>query len=78
MIKRRRAVPGVASAAASTITPFNGATKSPLFADPARVHEQVVSPGYFATYGQAIRAGRDFDSRDSAQAPRVAIVSAPS
>jgi predicted permease len=75
VLDRVRAVPGVASAAASTITPFNGATKSPLFADPARVHEQVVSPGYFATYGQAIRAGRDFDSRDSAQAPRVAIVS---
>ena len=70
-----RAVPGVASAAASTMTPFNAATKSPLFADPARVHEQVISPEFFATYGQVIRAGRDFDRRDSAQAPRVAIVS---
>ena len=70
-----RPVPGVAQAAASTITPFNPATKSPLFADPARVHEQVVSPAFFATYGQVIRAGRDFDSRDSAQAPRVVIVS---
>jgi hypothetical protein len=68
-------VPGVASAAASTFTPFNAATKSPLFADPARVQEQVISPQFFATYGQTIRAGRDFDSRDSAQAPRVAIVS---
>jgi predicted permease len=75
LVDRVRAVPGVASAAASTITPFNAATKSPLFADPARVHELVVSPQCFATYGQAIRAGRDFDSRDSAQAPRVAIVS---
>ena len=54
-----------------SITPFNPATKSPLFADPSRVHEQVVSPEFFATYGQAMRAGRDFDSRDSAQAPRV-------
>ena len=70
-----RAVPGVASAAASTMTPFNAATKSPLFADPARVHEQVISPEFFATYGQVIRAGRDFDRRDSAQAPRAAIVS---
>ena len=70
-----RQVPGVAQAAASTITPFNPATKSPLFADPARVHEQVVSPAFFATYGQVIRAGRDFDSRDSAQAPRVVMVS---
>jgi predicted permease len=70
-----RTVPGVANAAASVITPFNPATKSPLFADPKRVHEQVVSPEFFATYGQVIRAGRDFDGRDSAQAPRVAIVS---
>jgi predicted permease len=75
LVDRIGAVPGVASAAASTITPFNAATRSPLFADPARVHEQVISPEFFATYGQAIRAGRDFDSRDSAQAPRVAIVS---
>ena len=75
LVDRVRAVPGVASAAASTITPFNASTKSPLFADPARVHEQVISPEFFATYGQTIRAGRDFDSRDSAQAPRVAIVS---
>ena len=75
LVDRVRAVPGVSSAAASTMTPFNAATKSPLFADPARVHEQVISPEFFATYGQAIRAGRDFDGRDSAQAPRVAIVS---
>ena len=47
-----RPLPGVAQAAASTITPFNPATKSPLFADPARVHEQVVSPAFFATYGR--------------------------
>jgi predicted permease len=75
LVDRVHAVSGVASAAASTITPFNAATKSPLFADPARVQEQVISPEFFATYGQTIRAGRDFDTRDSAQAPRVAIVS---
>src|SRR4029453_2080969 len=44
-----RTVPGVASAAASAITPFNAATKSPLFADPRRVPEHVVSPEFFAT-----------------------------
>jgi predicted permease len=69
-----RTVPGVAGAAASTVTPFNPATKSPLFADPSRVHEQVVTPEFFATYGQVIRAGRDFDRRDTAEAPRVVIV----
>jgi putative ABC transport system permease protein len=68
-------LPGVADAAASTITPFNQATKSPVFADLNRVHELVVSPGFFATYGMPIAAGRDFDSRDSGGSPRVAIVS---
>jgi predicted permease len=75
LVETIRTVPGVEHAAASAITPFDAATKSPLFADPGRVHERVVSPDFFATYGQVLRAGRDFDSRDSAQAPRVAIVS---
>jgi predicted permease len=33
-----------------------------------------VSPGYFATMGIPLRLGRDFDARDRAGAPRVAIV----
>ena len=69
------ALPGVVRAAASTITPFSPATKSPLFADMNRVHEHLVTPGFFETYGVSIRAGRDFDNRDSSGSPRVAIVS---
>jgi hypothetical protein len=69
-------VPGVAQAAASVITPFNAATRSPLFADPSRTRELAISPGFFGTYGQTIRRGRDFAAADTAQAPRVAIVSA--
>ena len=68
-------VPGASRVAASFITPFNQATRAPLFADLARVHEIVVSPGYFATYGLAIREGRDFDRRDAATGPRVVVVS---
>ena len=68
-------LPGVARAAASTITPFSQATRSPLFADVNRVHEHVVSPGFFATYGLPMRSGRDFDTRDSPGGQRVAIVS---
>jgi putative ABC transport system permease protein len=70
-----KGLPGVAGAAASTITPFNQATRSPLFADVNRVHEHVVSPGFFATYGLPMRSGRDFDARDSTGSQRVAIVS---
>ncbi|HXR97041.1 MAG TPA: ADOP family duplicated permease [Terriglobales bacterium] len=33
-----------------------------------------VSPGYFAALGTRLLAGRDFDDRDSAQAPAVAVV----
>jgi predicted permease len=67
--------PGAASAGASFVTPFSPSTKSPLFADPGRVHEIVVSPGYFATYGLVLEQGRDFDRRDAAESARVAVVS---
>ncbi len=70
-----QSVPGVARAAGSTITPFSDATKSPLFSEPGRVREHVVSPGFFETYGIEFRAGRDFDRRDAAAADRVVIVS---
>ena len=46
----------------------------PLFADVNRVHEHVVSPGFFATYAVPLRTGRDFDGR-TRPAVRVAIVS---
>jgi putative ABC transport system permease protein len=69
------AVPGVTRAAGSSISPFSQATRSPLFADPNRVIELVVSPGYFATAGLALRSGRDFDRQDVAGGPRVVAVS---
>jgi putative ABC transport system permease protein len=68
-------VPGIAAVAASAITPFSRATRSPIFSEPGRVHEHAVTPGYFATYGITVREGRDFDRRDGPNAPRVAIVS---
>lgn len=36
--------------------------------------ENFVSPGYFATMGMRLRKGRDFDRRDGADAPAVAII----
>jgi putative ABC transport system permease protein len=70
-----QAVPGVGRAAGSMITPFSQATKSPLFSQPGRVHQHVVSPGFFDVYGIDVRAGRDFDERDTAGSPRVVVVS---
>jgi len=68
------AVPGVAHAAGSRTTPLSASTKSPLNAEPGRVIQHVVTPGWFAVYGMALRAGRDFSPLDSVGAPRVAVV----
>ena len=75
LIATVRAVPGVVRAAGSMITPFSQATKSPLFSQPGRAHQHVVSPGFFDVYGIEVRAGRDFDERDTANSPRVVVVS---
>jgi putative ABC transport system permease protein len=39
------------------------------------LHYRRISPGYFAAMGIPFRQGRDFDARDHAKAPQVAIVS---
>ena len=75
LVEVAQSIPGVARAAGSTMTPFSDMTKSPLFSEPGRIRQHAVSPGFFATYGIDLRAGRDFDDRDIATAPRVVIVS---
>ncbi len=75
------AAPGVNHAAGSAWTPF-GSGGGGLLTDArgrrADLGPQVafnfVSKGWFATYGTALRAGRDFDDRDGTVAPRVVIV----
>ncbi len=66
-------VPGVAHAAASMDTPLSRARQAPLLLKAEWV-ESVVAPGWFATYGTRLVAGRDFSSVDSASAARCAIV----
>lgn len=73
--------PGVDHAAGSVWTPF-GLGGGGLLTDARgrradlglQVAFNFVSKGWFATYRTALRAGRDFDDRDGAVAPRVAIV----
>ncbi len=75
------AAPGITHAAASVWTPI-GAGAGGLLADArgrradvgGRVAFNIVTPGWFSTYGTMLRAGRDFDSRDTASATRVAVV----
>ena len=70
-----RAVPGVAHAAASLNTPVNrGVTAVSDFTVPGsrelppgerRVIVNLVTPGWFETYGMTLRAGRAIDARDT-------------
>jgi predicted permease len=46
----------------------------PPMSDRPHANRHLVSPRFFATLGIPIRAGRDFDERDSARVPHVAIV----
>lgn len=77
------ALPGVAKAAVSDITPISGSLvdtyveieNAPPAPDVKNVaFQNVMTPGWFATYGTRIVSGRDFDSRDRANATPVVIV----
>ncbi|HUG10223.1 MAG TPA: ABC transporter permease [Opitutaceae bacterium] len=81
------ALPGVASASISSFTPFFNWPDTRKFVVDGRALPQpgkepaaivnTVSPGYFDVYGTRLLAGRAFDERDTAQAPKVFIVSEP-
>ena len=77
------AVPGVSSAALQSITPLTSSQWDTLIENPEGlslpenerdVFMNEVSPGFFATYGTPIVAGRDFTAQDTATSPRVVVV----
>jgi putative ABC transport system permease protein len=78
------AVPGVANAAISVLTPVSHrAWNTVINADPdapaSTAGERlawvnVVSPGWFGTFGMHVLNGRDFDDHDAKGAERVAVV----
>jgi putative ABC transport system permease protein len=83
VLETARAVPGVSNAALSELTPASGSMSNMPLEFPDRpglsereraVHQNVVSPGWFAALGTPVIAGRDFDDGDRAGAPRVMIV----
>jgi predicted permease len=80
---RLEQIPGVKSAAVAMCGLFSGCRafagieilgyqKRP--GDEILVQENRVTPGYFRTVGIRLIAGRDFDSRDRPDSPRVAVV----
>jgi len=80
--ERLAATPGVVSAAAVGWTPVSGSgwdnNVGPDRAPAANSGKSALfnraSPGYFATMGTAVLAGREFTERDTLTAPKVAIV----
>jgi predicted permease len=76
--ERVSALPGVQSVAQAFTTPMGGSNWDGNIENDRRERSTSygnrISPGYFATLGTPILAGRDFDSRDVRGAPNVAIV----
>ena len=81
ILRRIRLLPGVVQAAAASVIPLDGDYWNDAFqfvgTNPAGEFSSNfngVSPGYFRTLGTPLIAGRDFDDRDTANSPKVAIV----
>jgi predicted permease len=84
MLANIEAVPGVAHATVTTGMPMQGTYFGMPFyldgkpfanaGDRPGAGFQMVTPGYFDTFGVRIVKGRHFDARDVAGAPRVAMV----
>jgi predicted permease len=84
LYQRLSTLPGSTSAALTDRVPLTGGrTPAPVavegrpvppMSERADANRHLVSPRYFSTLGIPIRAGRDFDERDSARVPHVVIV----
>jgi putative ABC transport system permease protein len=82
--QRLEALPGVASVGAVSSLPLSGVLANVPFtiegraaapdAD-LRTHYRLAGDGYFRTLGIPLVAGRDFDERDTAEAPPVVLIS---
>lgn len=83
VLARIRALPGVVSAGQHFISPmsgfeWNGSVEVPGYTFPEGeaplVWFNAVTPGYFRTLRTPLLRGRDFDSSDTEESPRVAII----
>jgi predicted permease len=78
-----RRIPGIRSAGWATMNPLSGRDRGAIVDVPGftpraetdkHVHLVGVSPDYFSTLGIPMLLGRPFTARDSASAPKVAII----
>jgi putative ABC transport system permease protein len=75
-----RALSDVDAAALSLITPFTGGFTPPVrisgtaVAVQSRLFGNLITPGWFATFGTPLLSGRDLTDRDRPGAPRVVVV----
>ena len=86
LVRAVAAVPGVAAAGGSMNPPIVGSLRGDLVVstpgtrappDAERIQQMnTITPGWMAAYGTGIRAGRDFDERDTSSAPGVMMVNA--
>ena len=83
VIERLKSVPGVSNVAGGFVTPVSSgawmlnvdvAGYTPTSDRDGRSFFNGVTPGYLATLGTPLLAGRDFTAQDGPNAPRVAIV----
>jgi predicted permease len=84
LYQRLATLPGATSAALTDRVPLTGGQSPapvavvgrpvPPMSERPNANRHLVSPRYFSTLGIPIRAGRDFDERDSARVPHVVIV----
>ena len=84
LYQRLATLPGNPAVALTDRVPLTGgATPAPVavmgralppLSERPHANRHLVSPGYFRTLGIPLRAGRDFDERDSARVPHVVIV----
>ena len=81
LAERLAALPGVAAATVATDLPLRGLSSASTLqvdqpgAEPIRYYRHSVTPGYFATLGIPIVAGRGLRAEDRADRQRVAVVS---
>ncbi|HEY6358564.1 MAG TPA: FtsX-like permease family protein, partial [Vicinamibacterales bacterium] len=77
------ALPGVAQASLSDLTPFNGSDWDTIIENPVglslaenerNIRMNRISPAWFATYGTVLVAGRDLDWHDLTPTPTVAVI----